>query len=190
MQFDGTGLEIHRRVPEVGEHTDEVFGEIGVDAGGDRTAARAGSAGVRSPVPQPQMIWAVGLNYRDHAAETGAPIPARAGGVREVDRLGRRPRRRHPDPAARRAARLRRRAGGSDRAKRCRERRARRRGRCARGRLRCARTSRPATTSTSPDSSLVEVVRHVLPTRSGSRIARRGRSRGGGSRRRRSSTAK
>ena len=32
MQFDGTGLEIHRRAPEVGEHTDEVFGEIGVDA--------------------------------------------------------------------------------------------------------------------------------------------------------------
>ena len=31
MQFDGTGLEIHRRAPEVGEHTDEVFGEIGVD---------------------------------------------------------------------------------------------------------------------------------------------------------------
>ena len=32
MQFDGTGLEIHRRAPEIGEHTDEVFGEIGVDA--------------------------------------------------------------------------------------------------------------------------------------------------------------
>jgi crotonobetainyl-CoA:carnitine CoA-transferase CaiB-like acyl-CoA transferase len=31
MQFDGAGLEIHRRAPEVGEHTDEVFGEIGVD---------------------------------------------------------------------------------------------------------------------------------------------------------------
>jgi 2-keto-4-pentenoate hydratase/2-oxohepta-3-ene-1,7-dioic acid hydratase in catechol pathway len=30
---------------------------------------------VRSPVPKPQMIWAVGLNYRAHAAETGRPLP-------------------------------------------------------------------------------------------------------------------
>jgi len=30
---------------------------------------------VRSAVPQPRMIWAVGLNYRDHAAETGRPPP-------------------------------------------------------------------------------------------------------------------
>ena len=26
-------------------------------------------------MPQPRMIWAVGLNYRDHAAETGRPPP-------------------------------------------------------------------------------------------------------------------
>jgi len=31
MQFDGHGLEIKRGAPEVGEHTDEVFREIGVD---------------------------------------------------------------------------------------------------------------------------------------------------------------
>jgi crotonobetainyl-CoA:carnitine CoA-transferase CaiB-like acyl-CoA transferase len=31
MQFDGRGLEIRRRAPEIGEHTDEVFREIGVD---------------------------------------------------------------------------------------------------------------------------------------------------------------
>lgn len=30
---------------------------------------------MRSAVPQPRMIWAVGLNYRDHAAETGRPPP-------------------------------------------------------------------------------------------------------------------
>jgi 2-keto-4-pentenoate hydratase/2-oxohepta-3-ene-1,7-dioic acid hydratase in catechol pathway len=30
---------------------------------------------VRTPVPSPQMIWAVGLNYRAHAAETGRPLP-------------------------------------------------------------------------------------------------------------------
>jgi 2-keto-4-pentenoate hydratase/2-oxohepta-3-ene-1,7-dioic acid hydratase in catechol pathway len=30
---------------------------------------------VRSPVPAPRVIWGVGLNYRDHAAETGRPLP-------------------------------------------------------------------------------------------------------------------
>ena len=32
VQFDGAGLEIRRRAPEVGEHTDEVLREIGFDA--------------------------------------------------------------------------------------------------------------------------------------------------------------
>lgn len=26
-------------------------------------------------VPEPRMIWAIGLNYRDHCAETGRPVP-------------------------------------------------------------------------------------------------------------------
>jgi 2-keto-4-pentenoate hydratase/2-oxohepta-3-ene-1,7-dioic acid hydratase in catechol pathway len=30
---------------------------------------------VRSGVPPPRVIWGVGLNYRDHAAETGRPLP-------------------------------------------------------------------------------------------------------------------
>ena len=30
---------------------------------------------MRSPVQTPRMIWGVGLNYRDHAAETGRPLP-------------------------------------------------------------------------------------------------------------------
>jgi 2-keto-4-pentenoate hydratase/2-oxohepta-3-ene-1,7-dioic acid hydratase in catechol pathway len=30
---------------------------------------------VRSPVPAPRVIWGVGLNYRDHAEETGRPLP-------------------------------------------------------------------------------------------------------------------
>jgi 2-keto-4-pentenoate hydratase/2-oxohepta-3-ene-1,7-dioic acid hydratase in catechol pathway len=28
------------------------------------------------PVDRLRMVWAIGLNYRDHAAETGAPIPS------------------------------------------------------------------------------------------------------------------
>jgi crotonobetainyl-CoA:carnitine CoA-transferase CaiB-like acyl-CoA transferase len=31
MQFDGSGLEIRRRAPGVGEHTDEVFRDLGMD---------------------------------------------------------------------------------------------------------------------------------------------------------------
>jgi 2-keto-4-pentenoate hydratase/2-oxohepta-3-ene-1,7-dioic acid hydratase in catechol pathway len=30
---------------------------------------------MRSGVPQPRVIWGVGLNYRDHADETGRPLP-------------------------------------------------------------------------------------------------------------------
>ena len=31
---------------------------------------------MRSGIPQPRVIWGVGLNYRDHADETGRPLPA------------------------------------------------------------------------------------------------------------------
>ena len=47
------------------------------------------------------MIWAVGLNYRDHAAETGRPLPEAPDAVREVAELGDRTRRADRDPAAR-----------------------------------------------------------------------------------------
>ena len=30
---------------------------------------------MRSSVPTPRVIWGVGLNYRDHAEETGRPLP-------------------------------------------------------------------------------------------------------------------
>ena len=71
----GTGLEIRRRAPAIGEHTDEVLRELGVDRGEIARLRDDGSGRVRSPVPAPQMIWAVGLNYRAHAAETGRPLP-------------------------------------------------------------------------------------------------------------------
>ena len=42
MQFDGHGLEIRRAAPDIGEHTDEVFRELGVD---DVELARLHEAG-------------------------------------------------------------------------------------------------------------------------------------------------
>ena len=64
------------------------------------------------PVPRPRQVFAIGLNYREHARETGADIPDRpvvftkfascltgpvtgGGRGRTVDRLGGRARRRH-----------------------------------------------------------------------------------------------
>jgi 2-keto-4-pentenoate hydratase/2-oxohepta-3-ene-1,7-dioic acid hydratase in catechol pathway len=32
-------------------------------------------AALDAPIPAPRIVWAVGLNYRDHAAETGRPPP-------------------------------------------------------------------------------------------------------------------
>src|SRR4051794_14325491 len=41
------------------------------------TAVRipAGEVRLMAPIPDPPKIVCVGLNYRDHAAESGAPIP-------------------------------------------------------------------------------------------------------------------
>jgi 2-keto-4-pentenoate hydratase/2-oxohepta-3-ene-1,7-dioic acid hydratase in catechol pathway len=39
------------------------------------TDALAGSMTLDPPVDDLRMVWAIGLNYRDHAAETGAPLP-------------------------------------------------------------------------------------------------------------------
>jgi 2-keto-4-pentenoate hydratase/2-oxohepta-3-ene-1,7-dioic acid hydratase in catechol pathway len=39
------------------------------------TDALAASLTLDPPVAGLRMVWAIGLNYRDHAAETGAPLP-------------------------------------------------------------------------------------------------------------------
>lgn len=41
----------------------------------DRAPMALSSVSLRVPIPAPSKIIAVGLNYRDHAAETGTPIP-------------------------------------------------------------------------------------------------------------------
>ena len=43
---------------------------------GDLEALPAGGARVGAPVTRPGKVVCVGLNYRDHAAETGAELPA------------------------------------------------------------------------------------------------------------------
>jgi 2-keto-4-pentenoate hydratase/2-oxohepta-3-ene-1,7-dioic acid hydratase in catechol pathway len=39
------------------------------------TDALAASLTLDPPIDGLRMVWAIGLNYRDHAAETGAPLP-------------------------------------------------------------------------------------------------------------------
>ncbi len=41
----------------------------------DGPAVPLASLSLRAPVPDPRKIICVGLNYRDHAAETGKPVP-------------------------------------------------------------------------------------------------------------------
>ncbi len=45
-----------------------------IDAGD--TTALAASLNLDPPVERLGMVWAIGLNYRDHAAETGTPLPS------------------------------------------------------------------------------------------------------------------
>ena len=43
----------------------------------DGTTIPATEAGFNAPVPRPPKVLAIGLNYRDHAEESGQPIPQR-----------------------------------------------------------------------------------------------------------------
>jgi 2-keto-4-pentenoate hydratase/2-oxohepta-3-ene-1,7-dioic acid hydratase in catechol pathway len=56
------------------------FAAGGVDAAAEVVAGATDTISLRDVtfdpiVPQPRMMWAVGLNYRAHAAETGRPLP-------------------------------------------------------------------------------------------------------------------
>jgi 2-keto-4-pentenoate hydratase/2-oxohepta-3-ene-1,7-dioic acid hydratase in catechol pathway len=56
------------------------LGSHGVEAARDKIGRATDIvpiAGVQfdPPIPKPRMVWAVGLNYRDHAAETGRDVP-------------------------------------------------------------------------------------------------------------------
>ncbi len=54
----------------------------GVETARESLTALASDAGVETggleldpPVPKPRMVWAIGLNYRDHIEEQGAEVP-------------------------------------------------------------------------------------------------------------------
>lgn len=47
----------------------------GEETARDGTPGPLGAEQLRAPVPRPGKIVCVGLNYRDHAAETGKPLP-------------------------------------------------------------------------------------------------------------------
>ena len=48
-----------------------LYGRCASASGGGLVA----DAALGAPVPQPRQVFGIGLNYRDHAGETGAPLP-------------------------------------------------------------------------------------------------------------------
>lgn len=64
------GIEEVRRAVESSETP--VIGELGPDG----TVSVRGGERIGAPVAKPEKIVCIGLNYRDHAEETGNPIPA------------------------------------------------------------------------------------------------------------------
>jgi 2-keto-4-pentenoate hydratase/2-oxohepta-3-ene-1,7-dioic acid hydratase in catechol pathway len=73
-------LDLSSAIPEI---DGDFFSSGGVDRaraaveGGDLPEVDAEGLRVGAPIARPGKIVCVGLNYRDHAAETGAAIPAR-----------------------------------------------------------------------------------------------------------------
>ncbi len=55
---------------------DEILFDAKVDRGASSETWRNAPAVLLPPVPMPEKIICIGLNYRDHAIETGAEIPA------------------------------------------------------------------------------------------------------------------
>jgi len=47
------------------------------EAPADAAAAAVRDADLDAPAPRPRQVFAIGMNYRDHAAEAGLPIPER-----------------------------------------------------------------------------------------------------------------
>jgi len=77
---DGVHLDLRPVTTEIGP---EFLAQDGLRRAADALASGrleplAGSEGLRvgAPLARPGKVVCIGLNYRDHAAETGAPVPA------------------------------------------------------------------------------------------------------------------
>ncbi len=87
---------------QVEDFDEAFFGAGGVDRiasvvaerAESRTVSRFAGERIGAPIARPHQILCVGLNYRDHAAETGQAVPDRADplqqGAQHVDRTERR----------------------------------------------------------------------------------------------------
>jgi 2-keto-4-pentenoate hydratase/2-oxohepta-3-ene-1,7-dioic acid hydratase in catechol pathway len=76
LQEDGRALDLSGVLPADRPLTPRLIADVGgaVAAGGLPEVSLEGRR-VGSPLPRPGKIVCIGLNYRDHAAETGAAIP-------------------------------------------------------------------------------------------------------------------
>jgi len=80
LVIDDTVADVHdasggRFGPDVMSLYDDWPAFVGFAAGLTTGTAPLVEAKLRCPVPQPRQVFAIGLNYRSHAEESGMPVP-------------------------------------------------------------------------------------------------------------------
>jgi 2-keto-4-pentenoate hydratase/2-oxohepta-3-ene-1,7-dioic acid hydratase in catechol pathway len=74
---DGTWRDISRIVPDIGPDSAATLPEAMADVDLALLPVIVPDEGrIGSPIARPRNIWCIGLNYSDHAAEAGMPVPA------------------------------------------------------------------------------------------------------------------
>ena len=76
---DGSVVDVSSVVPDYDHHTltaDSLARVAAAVAAGGLPTVQLGDSRIGAPVARPGKVVCIGLNYRDHAAETGAEIPA------------------------------------------------------------------------------------------------------------------
>ena len=73
---DGTAVDLSEVLPASGWTSDDLARASEAVAGGDLPAVPLDGVRVGAPVARPGIVVCIGLNYRDHAAETGAELPS------------------------------------------------------------------------------------------------------------------